>query len=267
MPQNNIVEWNLTEDKPPVDGFEIKRRGNEPISCKILFYLESEPAQFKLSHELASLLGIHTSTKGSVLAALWQYIKKNRLQDAENPKVIRCDENLKKIFSCSLIQFSLVANLLAQHLSPPDPVIINYVIKVAPSQLPHYCYDIQIEVDDSLKSVLGSFLLSKEAQLELNNYNEKVDCLLQEISHARTRREFFLSYAKDPVQFIEKYISSQSRDMKIARDFLGNPETQRFSSYFRKPWVHEAVYRYLSTKVQERRLQLEQSLQNDRLTP
>ena len=53
-------------------------------------------------------------------------------------------------------------------LHPPDPIVINHLITV--EELRHSdhkktaCYDIDVEVDDTLKTQMNSFLLSTASQ-------------------------------------------------------------------------------------------------------
>ncbi|KAL0188806.1 hypothetical protein M9458_015905, partial [Cirrhinus mrigala] len=47
---------------------------------------------FKLDPRLARLLGIHTQTRSSIIQALWQYVKTNKLQDSHDKEYINCDK-------------------------------------------------------------------------------------------------------------------------------------------------------------------------------
>ena len=53
-------------------------------------------------------------------------------------------------------------------MHPPDPIVINYVIQ--PTKVKEkkpMCYDIQIELDDHLRDMMQTFLLSTNSQQEL----------------------------------------------------------------------------------------------------
>lgn len=43
-------------------------------------------------------------------------------------------------------------------------------------------------------------------------------------------------------------------------DVVGNPEEERRCEFFDQPWAQEAVCRYFYTKVQQKRVELEQAL-------
>ncbi|KAG7269558.1 hypothetical protein CRUP_029827 [Coryphaenoides rupestris] len=97
-----------------------------------------DPPQFKLDPRLARLLGIHTQTRSCIIQALWQY---------------------------------RLTNLLL----PPDPIVINHVISVDPNdQKKTACYDIDVEVEDPLKSQMSSFLLSTANQQEIASLDNKL---------------------------------------------------------------------------------------------
>ena len=116
--------------------------GDTDVPVKIVLHLDNSPEKFKLSSgtrhlffysnnvvELASLLDIHTDTKANIIMALWQYVKLNKLQDQDDKRTINCDDALSKIFGSSKIQFPQVPDLLNLHLLPPDPVVLDYVIR------------------------------------------------------------------------------------------------------------------------------------------
>ncbi|KAF9236976.1 hypothetical protein BU15DRAFT_76343 [Melanogaster broomeanus] len=81
-PDGNIVEWPRPQGvQPPLDGFTIRRTGDQPTRVRIVIHLEQSPEQYKLSPELANILGIKEESRIGVIQALWNYIKINGLQD------------------------------------------------------------------------------------------------------------------------------------------------------------------------------------------
>jgi len=50
------------------------------------------------SAQLASVVGASPMPRTEVTKKLWQYIKKNNLQDAKNRRMINADDKLKPIF-------------------------------------------------------------------------------------------------------------------------------------------------------------------------
>ena len=93
--------------------------------------------------------------------------------------------------------------------------VINHLISVeelrGPEQKKTACYDIDVEVDDNLKAQMNSFLLSTASQQEIQGLDNKIHETVETINSMKTQREFFLSFAKDPQLFINKWLMSQSR--------------------------------------------------------
>ena len=80
-----------------------------------------------------------------------------------------------QIFNCPRMKFSEIPQRLNQLLMPPDPIIINHVISVEGSdQKKTACYDIDVEVDDTLKQQMNNFLLSTTSQQEIAALDNKV---------------------------------------------------------------------------------------------
>ena len=52
----------------------------------------------KPSAELAAVVGAGPVTRGEVVSKIWDYIKKNNLQNAANKREILADDKLKKLF-------------------------------------------------------------------------------------------------------------------------------------------------------------------------
>lgn len=65
--------------------------------------------------------------------------------------------------------------------------------------------------------------------------------------------------------FISDWVSSQSQDLKTMTDATGNKEEERVSDYYMSPWAQEGVTRYFYSKVQQRRLELEQALKSSNI--
>uniref|UniRef100_T1JM85 DM2 domain-containing protein n=1 Tax=Strigamia maritima TaxID=126957 RepID=T1JM85_STRMM len=260
-PDNHLVEWHRTPNTQETDGFQVKRPGDKNVRCTILLLLDYQPLQYKLDPCLARLLGVHTQTRPVIINALWQYIKTHKLQEPHEREYILCDKYLERIFQCSRMKFAEIPQRLNQLLHPPEPIVINHLISVeGPDQKKTACYDIDVEVDDTLKTQMSNFLLSTANQQEIQSLDNKIHETVETINQLKTHREFFLSFAKDPQQFINKWLISQSRDLKTMTDVVGNPEEERHAEFYYQPWAQEAVCRYFYSKVQQKRVELEQAL-------
>ncbi|XP_057680248.1 SWI/SNF-related matrix-associated actin-dependent regulator of chromatin subfamily D member 3b isoform X2 [Corythoichthys intestinalis] len=260
-PDNHLVEWHRTATTQETDGFQVKRPGDVSVRCTLLLMLDYQPPQFKLDPRLARLLGIHTQTRSCIIQALWQYVKTNKLQDSHDKEYINCDKYFQQIFDCPRLKFSEIPQRLTNLLLPPDPIVINHVISVDPNdQKKTACYDIDVEVEDPLKSQMSSFLLSTANQQEIATLDNKIHETIESINQLKIQRDFMLSFSRDPKGYIQDWLKSQSRDLKLMTDVVGNPEEERRAAFYHEPWSQEAVSRYFYCKIQQRRQELEQAL-------
>jgi len=83
---------------------------------------------------------------------------------------------------------------------------------------------------------------------------------VEQINAIKLQREFYLGFAENPQKFINDWLASQSRDLKVMKDKMGNTEAERRAIYYEQPWCYEAVPRYFYAKVNQRRSELEQVL-------
>ncbi|MFB1481255.1 SWIB/MDM2 domain-containing protein [Corallococcus sp. RDP092CA] len=70
------------------------------------------------SSELAAIVGSKALPRTAVVSKIWEYIKKNNLQDAKNKRQINADDKLKPIFGGkkSVTMFEMT-KLVNNHLS------------------------------------------------------------------------------------------------------------------------------------------------------
>ena len=97
------------------------------------------------------------------------------------------------------------------------------------------------------------------------------------IKDLRVARDFYLGFANNPQvntkrcsarfklifyskAFITDWIASQCKDLKGMQDMSGNPDVERRADTFKEEWVNEAVMRYFHNKLQQRRAELEQAI-------
>ncbi|CAK1545036.1 unnamed protein product [Leptosia nina] len=262
-PDNHLVEWHRTLSTQETDGFQVKRPGYKNVRCTILLLLDYQPLQFKLDGRLARLLGVHTQARPVIVNALWQYVNTHRLQDPHEREYVLCDKYLEQIFGCARLKLAEIPARLAPLLHAPDPIVINHLISVEP---PHdakqtACYDIDVEVDDTLKTQMNSFLLSTANQHEIQGLDAKIHETVDTINQLKTNREFFLSFGKDPQRFTHKWLLSQARDLKTMSGHSdGNPEEERRSPFYAQGWCAEGVARYLHHRLAARRRDLDAAL-------
>ena len=72
----------------------------------------------KISDALAKVVGNKSIPRTEVVKKLWQYIKKNKLQDAVNKRNINADENLRAVFGGKrTVTMFEMTKLVSKHLS------------------------------------------------------------------------------------------------------------------------------------------------------
>jgi chromatin remodeling complex protein RSC6 len=68
------------------------------------------------SKELAASVGPDPLPRGEVVSKMWEYIKKNNLQNPENKREILADDKLQPIFGKPKVTMFEMNKHLAQHL-------------------------------------------------------------------------------------------------------------------------------------------------------
>lgn len=69
------------------------------------------------SADLAAIVGSKPLPRTEVVKKMWEYIKKNNLQDAKNKRAINADDKLKKIFGKPQVTMFEMTGLVGKHLS------------------------------------------------------------------------------------------------------------------------------------------------------
>jgi SWI/SNF-related matrix-associated actin-dependent regulator of chromatin subfamily D len=107
---------------------------------------------------------------------------------------------------------------------------------------------------------MKGFLNSTQSLVEIAQLDAKISEHIDQLNQLRINREFYISFSEDPQDFINKWLISQSNDLKTMMDQSGNPEEERRATFYHEQWTDEAVCRYFYNKVQQRRAELEQVL-------
>ena len=72
------------------------------------------------SKELAAVVGTGPLPRGEVVSKVWDYIKKQDLQNPENRREILADDTLEAVFGKKKVTMFEMNKYLAQHLTPPE---------------------------------------------------------------------------------------------------------------------------------------------------
>ena len=68
------------------------------------------------SASLAAVVGAKPLPRTEVVKKIWEYIKKNKLQDAANKRMINADEKLRAVFGKKQVSMFEMTKIISQHL-------------------------------------------------------------------------------------------------------------------------------------------------------
>ena len=68
------------------------------------------------SDKLAAIIGPKARPRTEITKAIWDYIKKNGLQDKKNKRMINADDKLKAIFGKAQVSMFEMTKLVSKHL-------------------------------------------------------------------------------------------------------------------------------------------------------
>lgn len=260
----NIIEWHEPRQPPNAavaaaaniefDVFDVKRKGDQNLKAKIMLQLKEYPDKFKLSPPLAKMLALDEETKPGVVIALWQYIKFHKLQDSDEKRSIRCDAAFKELFGLETVTFPQLMELLNKHLMQREPITIDYEIRVdQENTMGDAIYDFEIEVDDPVRAEMAKVLENWYSnQDEIMQIDEQIALTVESLNSSRMKRDFFQSMADNPVDFINKWTESQSRDLRLISSVRGfNEEEVRKSSFYDDDLLGQSVELFLAQNRQK----------------
>ncbi len=72
------------------------------------------------SSDLAAITGSGDIARSDVVSKIWEYIKKNNLQNPENKREILADDKLRPIFGKDKVTMFEMNKHLSNHLSKPE---------------------------------------------------------------------------------------------------------------------------------------------------
>lgn len=100
-----------------------KKVAKKPVAKKKVVKAKRKPnpsfmKPMNISDALAKVVGSKPLPRTEVTKKLWQYIKKNKLQDSVNKRNINADENLKAVFGGKkTVTMFEMTKLVNKHLS------------------------------------------------------------------------------------------------------------------------------------------------------
>ncbi|KAH9622506.1 hypothetical protein KSS87_005650 [Heliosperma pusillum] len=249
-PENHMIVWENSRSAAPVEGFEVKRKGDKEFGVNIQFDMSYMPEKFKLSPALIELLGIEAETRPRIIAAIWHYVKARKLQNPNDPTFFNCDTQLKKVFGEEKMKFTMVSQKISNHLSRPPPIEVQHQIKLSGNPpVGNACYDVLVDIPLPIQRELSMLLASTEKSKEIEACDEAICGAIRKIHEHQKRRAFFLGFSQSPVEFVNALLDSQGRDLKYVSGEAGrSADKEHRSDFFNQPWVEDAVIRYLTRK-------------------
>lgn len=132
--------------------------------------------------------------------------------------------------------------------------MIDYTVRVDREfSMNERAFDVEVEVEDPMQSHLELFVHATDDHRDLPRIEDRITEMIETINTSRLKRDFMLSFARDPSGFTQKWLKSQAQDMKIVfGEAVISAEDLRYFEMFQQPWTREAVTHYLSEKVRKR---------------
>lgn len=220
--------YNISWKKPPnhtpeqdIDYLAFQRKADENMNITICLTRDEQPERFKLSPALANTLDLTEADRAEVVMGLWDYVKAMGLQEEDERRTIRCDENLRELFGVDTISFPQIPERILPHLLPLDPIRLPFTIRLDKDfhENPEpTIYDVDVTVEDPVRALYLKTTQNPQHQAQLRQIAEIDDqlaVLVQAIHHSKARHDFFTGMAKDPVGFCKKWMASQKKDLSV----------------------------------------------------
>lgn len=113
FPEGNIVEvcftyaqsnkqWHPQSLQAPLDGFEVLRRGDQDVNCRILLHANHYPEKFRILPPLADIISMKEGTRAEAMSAVWKLVKQLGAQDKDDGSILKRIGDLEKASSRSI---------------------------------------------------------------------------------------------------------------------------------------------------------------------
>nr|POE63043.1 swi/snf and rsc complexes subunit ssr3 [Quercus suber] len=218
---------NPSSSEANFDTLEFERKSDENMNVVINLVQDEKSERFRLSPQLAEILDTEEEDRAGAVQGIWEYCRAMGLQEDEDKRSIVCDAALSKLFNRENVYFPHVPDLLIPHLLPAPPIQLRYTIRVdkqyirgsngVPASQPTI-YDIRVPLPNPLIRQLSRFHTSKRHIQDLQQIvqtDEDLALLVQKLHHTNAKRKFHENLAKDPANFVRRWVSSQKRDLEV----------------------------------------------------
>ncbi|CAO1631884.1 unnamed protein product [Parajaminaea phylloscopi] len=260
--------------EPGLDGFEVKRKGSEPVKVRIALYISHTPERYTLDSSLAALLDIKEETRPGVISALWGYIKDRKLIDERDRRMILLDPPLSQLFKTDVLAFHHLPEVVNRLLHPANPVVLEYWVRTDADVNRHTtAYDIEVELEDwtvraRQERVLSLFDAAGERAQEVAELDDRIAQAVASLQNHSAARDFLYTFSSDPLGHLRTWLASQARDLDSILGAkssvpgagigsgLSNEEMRRAET-FEGAWLDEAITGHVALETARKKRDLE----------
>jgi len=284
--QMAIMEWHK-EKNCDFDQFKIRRFGlPKDIRLRILIELEHMPPKFRLTQQLADLLGLEVASKTTFVAAIWQYIIDNKLQSIQEPHLIELNEPLRNLLKITVLPISDLVTAFNPHLIKMEPLSIEYTIPRSALEnlsidkhtfaIPVVYKRIEMSTENAYADEIRNWISTLKTRTDLESIDSEIAKVLKCINQTNYSYNFFRSFSQDPISFFKDWLKNQQQSLQTIHqgitdidnpnnptDYLKYEDVLADSDYFRKPWVKEAAKKYASDLFNQKTKEIERDLKRN----
>ncbi|KAF7456095.1 SWI/SNF complex component SNF12 [Cryptosporidium felis] len=274
LSETETIVWDRkTSPTPECDGLEIHRIGDEEKDIDILFFLDYRTPHYNLSPELEEFMGVSLANLPSIVKRIWQYIELNGLQTSQaQHDCIKVDHQLGKLLSAEgeYVQLRDIPELLKKHLLPPRPIKIRHRLTLKGDWIENEStYDFTIDLTENVPGDITLWLPNMSTRIQESGEIASINKALEELYHKNqgilskiynscNKMNFYQSFANDPIEFIHSLLTTKHFQLygnNAINNILSDPNAiyeyqiaDKYSEYYRQPWVPRAIEKYLSSK-------------------
>lgn len=94
--------------------------------------------------------------------------------------------------------------------------MIDYNIRVDKqfNQSPE-AYDLDVELDSVVRQKMMNTVAATQQQKDILALDDKIVQCVQSINNSKIKRDFLTQFSRNPIEFINKWITSQARDLEV----------------------------------------------------
>ena len=88
--------------------------------------------------------------------------------------MINADDKLRELFLLPQIPFPQLNDLLSPHLLTPDPIVIEYSVRVDQERALGVAYDLEVEIDDPIRTKMVGWVTHHGHQRDMLTLDQQV---------------------------------------------------------------------------------------------